>query len=267
LTDAGQHDAWSVGRSYDEYMGRWSRGIAEQFVAWLDPSSDLDWADVGCGTGALTATILRAGAARSVVGVDPSAGFVEHAAAATDDLRARFEVGTAAALPLGDTSVDVVASALAYNFVPDRAAALAEFRRVVRPGGTISFYVWDYPGGGVGFIDEFWKAAAQLDSAAGALDEADRFPFCTPDRLHAEAIRAGYDEVGVREFALNTDFPTFADFWHPFTLGAGPAPGYLATLDESARSSLRGLLRSRLGAGPIELVARAWAVRSSAPIA
>ncbi len=263
MTD--HHDAWSAGQSYDEYMGRWSRAIAEQFVAWLDRPPRLDWVDVGCGTGALAATILTVGAARSVVGVDPSTGFVAHATAAVPDPRARFEVGAAGALPLADESVDVVASALAYNFVPERPEALAEFRRVVRPGGTISFYVWDYPGGGVGFIDAFWKAAAELDPAAADLDEAGRFPFCTPDHLGAEANDAGGAEVEVRAIEIETPFATFDDLWHPFTLGAGPAPGYLASLDAAARSALRDRLLAQLGAGPIELVARAWAVRTAAP--
>ena len=48
------HDAWSAGRSYDHYMGRWSRGIASQFTRWLDLPDGLDWLDIGCGTGALT---------------------------------------------------------------------------------------------------------------------------------------------------------------------------------------------------------------------
>ena len=33
-------------------------------------------------------------------------------------------------------------------------------KRVVRGGGTIAFYVWDYPGGGMGFMRAFWTAAS-----------------------------------------------------------------------------------------------------------
>ena len=80
-------------------------------------------------------------------------------------------------------SRDVVASALVLNFVPDRPKALAEMKRVVRPGGTIGFYVWDYPGGGVEFMRAFWTAATALDPAARELTEDRRFPFCTPDGL------------------------------------------------------------------------------------
>ncbi len=65
--------------------------------------------------------------------------------------------------------MDVVSSALVLNFIPDKAAALTEMQRVLRPGGLLSFYVWDYPGGGIGFIDEFWKSATAIDPKAAEL--------------------------------------------------------------------------------------------------
>jgi hypothetical protein len=51
----------------------------------------------------------------------------------------------------------------------DRPAALREFRRVARPDAVIAFYVWDYPGGGVGFIDSFWKEAVAHTARAWAV--------------------------------------------------------------------------------------------------
>ncbi len=45
-----------------------------------------------------------------------------------------------------DGQADVLVSGLALNFFPDTAAAMAEMRRVVKPGGTITMYVWDYAG-------------------------------------------------------------------------------------------------------------------------
>ena len=261
MTDIDRHDAWSAGHSYDEYMGRWSRAVAAGFIDWIDVPSDLDWVDVGCGTGALSSAVVARCAPRSLTGVDPSDGFVGHAATAVVDPRARFEVGTAEDLPVPDDAVDVVASALAYNFVPDRAAALREFQRVVRPDGTIAFYVWDYPGGGIAFIDTFWKAASALDPAAASLDEAIRFPFCTQACLAAEVAAAACLDVEVVPIEVNTPFDDFAAFWQPFTLGAGPAPGYLDTLGPDARLALEQRLRDDLGDGVRDLTARAWAVR------
>jgi SAM-dependent methyltransferase len=206
--------------------------------------------------------VLERGDPRSVVAVDPSAGFVEHAAQAIADRRARFEVGTGDGLPCADQSVDAVISALAYNFMPDRAAALTEFRRVARPDATIAFYVWDYPGGGVGFIDTFWKAAIDLDPAAAPLDESTRFPFCTRDELRREASAAGYRDVSVEPMEVATPFADFAAFRHPFTLGAGPAPGYLASLPDGSQQALWQRLNDQLGDTRTDLTARAWAVKA-----
>jgi len=257
-----KHDAWSAGQSYEHYMGRWSRRIAAEFIDRLDAPEGLDWIDIGCGTGALTATILERTNPRSVLGIDPAEGFVNHARDTIPDTRARFDVGDAQSLPTETDSADVVASALAINFVPDKTAALKEMRRVVRPGGTISFYVWDYPGGGIGFIDAFWKAAAAIDPKAADLDEGARFPFCTPDGLAAMSRDAGLP-VSVAPIEIETTFPSFEDFWTPFTLGAGPAPGYCMSLPEHDRQRLKERLAADVGSdGPVTLVARAWAVTS-----
>jgi hypothetical protein len=62
-----------------------------------------------------------------------------------------------------------------------------------------------------------------------------------------------------------TVFKTFEDYWHPFTLGAGPAPGYCMSLDAAARERLREKLEADLprGAdGTIPMKARAWAIRA-----
>ncbi|WP_204113495.1 class I SAM-dependent methyltransferase [Shimia biformata] len=262
MTEKQRHDAWDAGQSYETYMGRWSARIAETFLDWLAPPKGADWIDVGCGTGALSRTILARTNPASVVGIEPSPGFVAHARALTPDDRARFCEGGAEALPLPDASCDVAASALVLNFVPDRVKALGEMRRVLRPGRLLGFYVWDYPGGGMGFIDAFWKAAAALDPAAAELDEAVRFPFCTRDGIAALCREAGI-KAEVTALEVETVFDSFEDFFSPFTLGAGPAPGYLASLPLDGQAALRQALAAQLDrGGAVRLTARAWAARA-----
>lgn len=258
-------DAWSAGDAYDLYMGRWSTKVADQFLTWLDPPAAADWVDVGCGTGALSAAILRKCNPKSVTGIDPSEGFVAHAAAQQDDKRASFQTADGANLPFDQNRFDVMTSGLVLNFIPDRVAALREFQRVVKPGGTLSFYVWDYPGGGMGLIDAFWSAAAELDGSASDLDESKRFPFCTRDGLAALCGEARMQDAEITAIDETSRFASFDDFWHPFTLGAGPAPGYCAALPDAHRDKLRERLREKLGNGAISLPARAWAVRASIP--
>lgn len=256
-------DAWSAGQNYEQYMGRWSRAVARRFVAWLAPPSEADWLEIGCGTGALTSAVLADCEPRSILATDPSEGFVAHARNFVGDGRARFEVASADRLPAPGGWFDIVTSALAFNFIPDRLASLHEMKRVLRPSGMIGFYVWDYPAGGVGFIDEFWKAAAEIDPNAAALDECRRFPFCTQSGLADICREAGLAKAVVEPIEIDTSFPDFEAFWRPFTLGAGPAPGYCTSLPEAERAMLKGRLHEKLGGGrPVNLSARAWAVRA-----
>lgn len=266
MSPSAEFDAWNAGQSYEHYMGRWSRRIAARFVDWLAPPRDAAWLEVGCGTGALTATILDECAPQSILATDPSEGFVAYVRSAIDDRRARFEVAGAQKLPAKDASIDVVTSALVLNFIPDKPFALAEMRRVLKPNGLLSFYVWDYPGGGIGFIDAFWKAAAEVDKGAGALDEGKRFPFCTRDGLASICHEADFRSPVIEQIEIETLFPTFEAFWQPFMLGAGPAPGYCISLAEDRRAALKARLADVLGTGgPISLGARAWAVKAHRP--
>ncbi|MGH7637198.1 MAG: hypothetical protein ACREOK_06060 [Gemmatimonadaceae bacterium] len=52
-------DVWAVAAAYEPYVGRWSRLVAREFVSWLNVAPGASWVDVGCGTGALTETILH----------------------------------------------------------------------------------------------------------------------------------------------------------------------------------------------------------------
>lgn len=180
--------------------------------------------------------------------------------------RAEFRLGDAQALAAADASRDVVVSGLVLNFVPDKARALAEMKRVARPGARIGFYVWDYAGGGVEFMRAFWQAAISLNPQAVDLAENRRFPFCTPEGLADLAGRAGLAPVDCAPIEVPTVFADFDDYWQPFTLGAGPAPGYCASLAPEARQQLKEKLQHDLPRredGSIHLKTRAWAVKAA----
>ena len=267
MSGAARHDAWQAGDSYDGYMGRWSRQLATRFLDWLGAPGELDWLDIGCGTGALSASILAYSNPKSLIAVDPSEGFIATARRNVSDQRVEFRIGDAGSLPVESVSRDAIASALALNFVPDRDRALAEMGRVARPGATIGFYVWDYPGGGLEFVHAVWQAASALDPAAQDLSEDRRFPFCNPDRLCALVTQAGLASVECRAIEIPTVFRDFDDYWLPFTWGTGPVPGYCASLTPDARQRLRDRLHDSLPRGKngtIPLKARAWAVRARA---
>jgi SAM-dependent methyltransferase len=257
-------DTWERGSPYEQYVGRWSRRVAPLFLSWLSISPGRRWLDVGCGTGALCAAIVDRCSPSSVVGVEPSEGFLK---SAKENLagRAALHQGSATAIPLGDASVDVVVSGLVLNFVPDQRAALIEMARVTGKGSTIAAYVWDYAGK-MELMRFFWDAAMELDPNAAKLDEGVRFPLCRPEALKELFANAGLEAVEVKPIDIPTPFADFDDYWQPFLGGQGPAPAYAMSLDETARGRLRDRIRGRLPTaanGSISLTARAWAARAN----
>jgi SAM-dependent methyltransferase len=255
---------WAAGSRYDGYIGRWSRLVAAEFVRWLELPPLVRVLDVGCGTGALTATVLDVADPAEVIGVDPSEGYLAQATATVSDRRARFEVAAAESLPLDDASFDVVVSGLVLNFVSDPAVALGEAVRVVRRGGTVAAYVWDYAAG-MQLLRHFWDAARAIDPHAAELDEG-RFRICDPAELERVFAGACLEAVEARAIVVPSVFRDFDDYWEPFLSGEGPAPGYAMSLDDADRTALRDELRRRLPAatdGSIRLTARAWAVRGT----
>ena len=257
-------DTWERGSPYENYVGRWSRQVAPKFLAWLHVPEARRWLDVGCGTGALCAAIADGCAPSSLIGVDPSEGFLKSAAANLGG-RAVLLPGSASSIPLPDASVDVVVSGLVLNFAPDVGAALAEMSRVAASKGIIAAYVWDYAGR-MELMRYFWDAAVELDPGAAKLDEGPRFPLCRQDALVAAFRSAGLEAVESAAIDIATTFADFRAYWSPFQGGQGPAPAYAMSLPEDARSRLRERLEHRLPRKPdgsIELIARAWSVRGS----
>lgn len=256
-------DEWSSGERYEPYVGRWSRLVAPEFVDWLALPARLRWLDVGCGTGALSATILDRAEPSRLVGVDRSAGFVEYARRNVVSPAVTFEVREADQSAGLDDRFDVAVLGLVLNFVPDRQQVLTDLSRLA---GVVAAYVWDYPGE-MWLMRHFWDAAVELDPSAGQFRESARFPFCRPDELEAMFTGAGLAAVTSRAIVVPTVFKDFDDYWTPFLGGQGPAPSYVRSLDDSRRAALRDAVHARLPVaadGSIALTARAWAVRGDA---
>lgn len=262
----GAREAWGSGELYELYVGRWSRGVAREFLSWLGVPQGQTWGEVGCGTGALAQSILAVAEPHAVFAIDRAKGFIAAARSSTPDRRARFAVADATALPWASASCAATVSGLVLNFVPAPASMVREMQRVTQPGGQVAAYVWDY-GAGMEMMRHFWDAAVGLRPEHAALDEAARFPLCRPEPLKALFQAAGLSAVSVSSVSIPTVFRNFDDYWTPFLGKQGPAPTYVASLDEPARERLREALRARLPAaadGSIPLAAQAWVVRATA---
>ena len=260
-------ESWDSGGAYELWVGRWSRKIAEEFVAWLAISPQRTWGDVGCGTGALVERILESSDPARVLGVDRSEAYVSEARNRTLDSRVRFEVGDACALSWGPETCDVTVSGLVLNFVPDPAAMAREMVRVTKSGGKVAAYVWDYAGG-MQMLRHFWDVALELNRSDSKLDQAERFPLCQPRPLERLFRRVGLTSVSVSAIEVPTVFRDFDDYWRPFLAKQGAAPTYLASLPAETQDRIRAALKARLVAaadGSIALTARAWAVQGTVP--
>ena len=124
--------------------------------------------DAGCGPGTITLGLVAAVAPGEVVGLDLSPAMVTQARALAADRRvanARFEVADLQALPFPDASFDAAFESAVLEHVPDPTRAVAELRRVLRPGGVIGLRDGDLGAGGVPVLEP----AAPLVAEAYAL--------------------------------------------------------------------------------------------------
>jgi len=236
-------------------MGRFSRPLAVDFLAWAGPGDGPPVLDVGAGAGALTSRLVQADAGR-VHAVDPSAAFVTGLRRRLPDV----DVHQAAAerLPFGDDSFGAAYAQLVVHFMTDPVAGLAEMGRVVRRQGTVAACVWDFADGSP--LGPFWDAARAADPAAPA---ETRRPGTARGELGRFAAEAGLDEIVEGSIEVTVPMGSFEEWWEPFTLGVGPSGDYVAGLSPDARAALRDSCRERLPEPPFDVVARAWAVRAS----
>ena len=256
-------DQWAAGSSYEEFMGRWSRRLAPEFISWLQIPPGAHWLDVGCGTGALTNAVCNHANPASVVGCDPSTAFIDFAGEYSRDARQSFVTAGIGSLPHRPEGYGCVASLFALNFLPDPEAAVREMQSVTAPMATVAACVWDYSDG-MQFLRHFWDAAASLDPAASALDEGNRFPLCHPAPLMNLFQHVDLGDVRCEPIEIRTVFASFDDYWQPLLGGTGPVPSYVASLGTDDRATLARHLEATLprdADGAIALMARAWAVR------
>ena len=252
---------WAVGDDYEHFMGRWSWQVAIRFLQWLNISSGQTWLDLGCGTGVLTRAVIERHKPHIAIGLDYSLDFVQYAT--PKNTKGIFLNADGSVLPFERGCLDVIVSGLALNFIPQSEQALAEMNRIVRSGGVVAAYVWDYADK-MEFLRYFWDAVVELDESAQSLHEGNRFPTCHPDALLQLWQGAGFNNISVEAIDVPTVFSDFESYWQPFTLGNFPAPKYVSSISESQQKKLRDTLQASIPVekdGSIQLIARVWAIR------
>ena len=142
--------------------------------------------DIGSGPGFLAAEMAaEVGADGGVHGVDPSDDML--AIARQGETPVHFGRGDALALPFGDEQFDVVVSTQVYEYVDDIEGALAEARRVLRPGGRLLVLDTDWDS-----IVWHSRDRERMEHVLAAWNEHLADPFL-PRRLPALMRAAGLD--------------------------------------------------------------------------
>jgi ubiquinone/menaquinone biosynthesis C-methylase UbiE len=250
---------------YQAGMGGWSKTLAPLFVEFIGNIKEGDRVlDVGCGTGSLTFTIAEMTKASTVVGIDPSVGYLEYARAHNTYSHVSFEIGDAQKLLYDNGSFDCCASSLMIQNVSDAHTAASEMGRVTKKRGTVATCLWDNSGG-MELAERFWDAAIAVDPGAKRRNRRHGSPSALSDLWTA----TGFANVETRALVIPMEFSSFEDLWRIWSNGQGPPKLYIGSLSEDRRKLLKERLRTDLlgnrSDGSITLRAKAWAVRGVVP--
>ncbi|MFB9948566.1 class I SAM-dependent methyltransferase [Rhizobium puerariae] len=254
---------------YEQLMGRWSRKLAPLLIDFAGLSDGERVLDVGCGTGSLTFALPQAADLAEIAAIDYSPVFVAEAIRRNTDPRIKVQQADACALPYPDRSFDRALSLLVLHFVPEAGKAIAEMRRVVRPGGVVAAAVWDHLGGMPG-MRMTWDTVAVLDQNARPIRDKYCFqPMMQPDEMKNSFIEHGLADVEQASLLIRMDYRSFDDYWAPIAAGEGPLGKYVAGLDPVLRIKVDAAVRDAYEAGkpdgPRSFASVAWACRGVVP--
>lgn len=251
--------------NYNHGTGRLSRQLAVLFTDFVGVESGDHALDVGCGTGSLALSIAANPRVARIVGIDPSAGFIDYARSQSADGRLEFQVGDAQNLSFPDASFDKTLSLLVIGFFSDAARAVREMRRVTKPGGIVAACWWD-TGRDNEFHQRIWDAIISLDPTV----KRPTMAYASSEALLSLWSSAGLTNVIVDPLAFPYESESFEQFWrYQYLEGQGGAAAYIVKLPEDRREALKQRFRQDVmgdrSEGPFTIKAKAWAVRGVVP--
>lgn len=199
------YDRWAA-----DYRDWWAPVIAPAAVRLLDrldgavaADEPATLVDIGTGTGTLALAALRRWERMRVIGVDPSRRLLEMAEADARDAglgnRLSTQVGEAAALPVADGSADGVMTSFVLQLIPNRAAAVREAFRILRPGGVFASLTWRADEDPYEPEDVFDDALDALRIEPPTRSAGLGHSYTSPQAAAAELRRAGFRSVRARE--------------------------------------------------------------------
>ncbi len=194
--------------------------------------------DVACGTGVVTRLAAeQVGSSGAVAGLDINPAMLAVARSVSSSGAAiEWHEASAESLPLADGSFDVVLSSLGLQFVPDKASALREMRRVLAPGGRLAIAT-------VGPTPPLFAILEQalvrhLKPEVAAFMRV-VFSLHEPQELETLTSGAGFRDVEVRSTTLTLTLPGPADFLWQY-VHSTPLAAAVEQIDDAGRVALEG---------------------------
>jgi len=160
-------------------------------VQEISPAPESTVLDLCCGHGAMTAKLCALGC--QVTGLDFSEEMLAHAR--SNAPQATLQNGDAQNLPFEDQSFDAVVCNCGIMHLPDQPKALAEARRVLKPGGKFGMTAWVGPGASPSFKIAFGAFMAHADPSKGAPPQPDFWQFAHQETARELLEAAGFTEI------------------------------------------------------------------------
>ena len=263
--------AGSIPRLYETYLvplifEPYAADLAERVRA-LKPSRVLE---IAAGTGVVTrrmASVLPADTA--IVATDLNQAMLDTAQTADTTRPVEWRQADAMNLPFPDAAFDAVVCQFGIMFFPDKAKALAEARRVLRPGGSLLFSAWDR------IEDNEFADLVTQALAAMFPDDPPRFMARTPHGYHDRALierdleRGGFtappsiDTIAARSRAASPQIPAIAYCQGTPLRSEIEARG--ATRLAEATDVSTAAIAARFGTGAVDSKIQAHVVTVAAP--
>jgi len=227
-----------------DYVWAMSRPVGEWLVEELEPKPGQTILDIAAGpgdTGFVAAQLV--GDEGKLISTDFAEEMVTAAKRRAFSLgitNAEFKVMDAENMDLADDSVDGVTCRWGFMLMLDPAAALRETRRVLRPGGKLTFAVWGGPE-----TNAWVTVMGMVLTQRGTPPDHDpfgpggMFSMSEHQRVHDLVTQAGYANVAIEELPVTWKFKDFEETWAFATELAGAIAMLIAGMTDEEVAELR----------------------------
>ena len=227
-------------KTYDRLTGRATARLVVPLLEAAGVESGTRVLDVACGPGHIAAAAAAKGA--EPVGLDAAEGMIAVARACYAEIE--FQRGDAERLPFGDASFDAVVAGFVVNHLPRPERALAEFARVVRPGGRVAVTVWDRPERMrlLGVLGEAVQGTEGVRDPGLPSGGPNPFRFADDAALAALLSGAGLAAAEVRSIAFEQEVADTDELWEGMLASSVRTAALIERQPEPVRRRIRAAL-------------------------